>query len=326
MKRRQFITLLGGAAAWPLAARAQQPAMPVVGFLSSTLPGPYASMVTAFRQGLKEVGYVEGQNVAIEFRWAENELSRLPILTADLIDRRVAAVVTSGGYAPTHAAKAATATIPVVFVSSGDPVSAGLVASINRPGGNITGVNFFTTELGAKRLEVLRDIVPKAKTVAILIDPSSPEAEASLNAIETAIKASGQQPVIVNAGTMAEIETAFATFVRARADALLVISAPLFTSRRDQVVALAARHSIPAIYSLREFPAAGGLISYGASITEAYRQAGVYVGRILKGANPTDLPVLQPTKFELVINLKTAKALGLTVPLIMQMTADEVIE
>jgi putative ABC transport system substrate-binding protein len=253
-------------------------------------------------------------------------LSRLPILTADLIDRRVAAVVTSGGYAPTHAAKAATATIPVVFVSSGDPVSAGLVASINRPGGNITGVNFFTTELGAKRLEVLRDIVPKAKTVAILIDPSSPEAEASLNAIETAIKASGQQPVIVNAGTMAEIETAFATFVRARADALLVISAPLFTSRRDQVVALAARHSIPAIYSLREFPAAGGLISYGASITDAYRQAGVYVGRILKGANPTDLPVLQPTKFELVINLKTAKALGLTVPLIMQMTADEVIE
>jgi putative ABC transport system substrate-binding protein len=327
VKRRAFMSLLGSAAAaWPLAARAQQAAMPVVGFLSSTLPGPYASMVTAFRQGLKEVGYVEGQNVAIEFRWAENELSRLPILTADLIDRRVAAVVTSGGYASTHAAKAATATIPVVFVSSGDPVSAGLVASINQPGGNITGVNFFTTELGAKRLEVLRDIVPKAKTVAILIDPRSPEAEASLNAIETAIKASGQQPVIVNAGTMAEIETAFATFVRARADALLVISAPLFTSRRDQVVALAARHSIPAIYSLREFPAAGGLISYGASITEAYRQAGVYVGRILKGANPTDLPVLQPTKFELVINLKTAKALGLTVPLIMQMTADEVIE
>jgi ABC-type uncharacterized transport system substrate-binding protein len=310
VKRREFITLLGGTAAWPLAARAQQPAMPVVGFLSSSSPGPYAPMVAGFRQGLKEVGYVEGQNVAIEFRWAENDLSRLPMLAADLI--RQAVVATSGGYAPTHAAKGATATIPIVFVSAGDPVAAGLVASINRPAGNITGVNFFTRELGAKRLEVLREIVPKAKRIALLFDPaSSVGIEANVGDVETAIRAGGQQPIVARAITIGDIETAFATFINERADALLVISSPLFTSRRDQVVALAARYAIPASYSLREFPVAGGLISYGASITDAYRQAGLYVGRILKGAQPADLPVMQPTKFELVINLKTAKVLGL---------------
>jgi len=259
VKRREFITLLGSAAAaWPLAAGAQQAPMPVVGFLSSSSPRPYATMVAAFRQGLKEVGYVEGQNVAIEFRWAENDLRRLPMLAADLI-RQTAVVATSGGYAPTHAAKGATATIPIVFVSAGDPVAAGLVASINRPAGNITGVNFFTRELGAKRLEVLREIVPKAKRIALLFDPaSSVGIEANLGDVEAAIRTGGQQPIVARASTIGDIDTAFATFVSERADALLVISSPLFTSRRDQVVALAARHAIPASYSLREFPVAGG--------------------------------------------------------------------
>ena len=325
--RGEFITLLGGAAAWPLAARAQQQTMPpVVGFLSSSSPRSYAPMVAAFRQGLKEVGYVEGQNVAIEFGWAENDLSRLPMLAADLI-RQAAVVATSGGYAPTHAAKGATATIPIVFVSAGDPVAAGLVASINRPAGNITGVNFFTRELGAKRLEVLREIVPKAKRIGLLFDPaSSVGIEANLGDVETAIRAGGQQPIIARASTIGDIETAFATFISERADALLVISSPLFTSRRDQLVALAARHAIPASYSLREFSVAGGLISYGASITDAYRQAGLYVGRILKGAKPADLPVMQPTKFELIINITTAKALGIVVPPTLLARADEVIE
>jgi putative tryptophan/tyrosine transport system substrate-binding protein len=326
MRRRDFIGIFGSAAAWPLAARAQQPAMPVVGFLSSSLSAPYAPMVAAFGQGLKEAGYVEGQNIAIEFRWAENEWSRLPTLAADLIHRQVAAIVSSGGYSSTRAAKQATATIPIVFVSAGDPVAAGLVASINRPGGNITGVNFFTIELEVKRLEVLREIAPKARTIAVLINPRSPEGQASLGNVEAAIRAGGQQRVVARAITAADIETAFPTFVRERADALLVISDPLFTSRRDQVVALAARYSIPAIYSLHEFPTAGGLISYGASITDAYRQAGLYVGRILKGARPTDLPVMQPTKFELVINLRTAKTLGLEVPPTLLARADEVIE
>jgi len=248
------------------------------------------------------------------------------MLAADLI-RQAAVVATSGGYAPTHAAKGATAAIPIVFVSAGDPVAAGLVASINRPAGNITGVNFFTRELGAKRLEVLREIVPKAKRIAMLFDPaSSVGIEANLGEVETAIRAGGQQPIVARATTIEDIETAFATFVSERVDALLVISSPLFTSRRDQVVALAARYAIPASYSLREFPVAGGLISYGASITDAYRQAGLYVGRILKGAKPADLPVMQPTKFELIINLKTAKALGLAVPPTLLARADEVIE
>ena len=327
MKRREFLTLVGGAgAAWPLAARAQQPAMPMVGFVSGRSLASDSDLVAVFLRALNEAGYVNGQNVAIEFRWAENDLSRLPMLAADLI-RQAAVVATSGGYAPTHAAKGATTTIPIVFVSAGDPVAAGLVASINRPAGNITGVNFFTRELGAKRLEVLREIVPKANRIGLLFDPaSSVGIEANLGDVETAIRAGGQQPIIARAITIGDIETAFATFISERADALLVISSPLFTSRRDQVVALAARHAIPASYSLREFPVAGGLISYGASITDAYRQAGLYVGRILKGAKPADLLVMQPTKFELIINLKTAKALGLEVPPTLLARADEVIE
>jgi len=283
-------------------------------------------MVAHFRQGLKEVGYIEGQNVSIEFRWAENDLSRLPMLAADLT-RQAAVIATSGGYAPTQAAKGATANLPIVFVSSGDPVAAGLVASINRPAGNITGVNFFTRELGEKRLEVLREIVPKATRIALLFGPaSSVGIEANVGDVETAIRAGGQQPIVARAMTIEDIETAFATFINERADALLLISSPLFTSRRDQIVALAARYAMPASYSLREFPVAVGLISYGASITDAYRQAGLYVGQILKGIKPADLPVMQPTRFELVINLKTAKALGLEVPPTLLARADEVIE
>jgi len=327
VRRREFITLLGGAgAAWPLAARAQQSALPVIGFLSSSLAEPYVPMVAAFRQGLQEVGYFEGQNVAIEFRWAENDWSRLPTLVADLINRHAAAIVTSGGYTPTQAAKQATTNIPIVFVGAGDPVAAGLVASINRPGGNITGINFFTVELEMKRLELLREIVPKAKMIAVLVNPDSPVVQPALNELERAIRAGRQQPLVAKAITTADIETAFATFFRERADALHIISDPQFTSRRDQVVALAARHAIPTTYSLREFPAVGGLISYGASITDAYRQAGLYIGRILKGTKPTELPVMQPTKFELVINLNTAKALGLEIPPKVLAIADEVIE
>jgi putative ABC transport system substrate-binding protein len=323
--RRQFIGALGGAAAaWPLAASAQQPAMPVIGFLRSTSAADSTHFVAAFRQGLKEAGFVEGQNVAIEYRWAENQLDRLPVLVADLVHLPVAVIVVNAPAA--RVAKDTTTTVPIVFVTGADPVKDALVASLNRPGGNVTGVTFLAGQLGAKRLELLRQLVPKATTIGVLVNPSSPETEVERRDLSDAAQAIGQQLIILDASSDRDIETAFATFVHRGAGALLVGSGPFLTSHREQLVALAAQHSLPASYDLREFVVAGGLMSYGTSITDAYRQVGIYTGRIIKGEKPADLPVMQSIKFEFVINLKTAKALGLTVPQIMQMTADEVIE
>jgi putative tryptophan/tyrosine transport system substrate-binding protein len=324
MNRRKFITLLGGAAvAWPLAARAQQQqAMSVIGFLRSTPSAPFMHFVAAFQQGLKEEGFVEGQNVAIEYRWADNQVDRLPGLAAELVQRQVAVIV--GNTPAALAAKAATTSVPIVFVTGTDPVRDGLVASLNRPSGNVTGVVFFASgHLGTKRMELLSEMVPKAAMIAVLMDPKF---AAELPAVEGAGRALGRQILVVNAAIEHELDDAFSQIVQAGAGALLVGGGPFFTSQRQRLVALAARHAIPAIYDARDHVEAGGLMSYGTSLTGAYRQAGIYAGHILKGAKPADLPVLQPTKFELVINLRTAKALGLTVPLIMQMTADEVIE
>jgi ABC-type uncharacterized transport system substrate-binding protein len=329
VRRRQFIVALGGAAAaWPLAARAQQKAMPVIGFLWSSAAGPVAYAVTAFRQGLKEAGYVEGQNVAIEFRYADSQIDRLPALAADLVRRQVSVIFAGGGGVTARVAKAATSTIPIVFVNGEDPVKVGLVPSLARPGGNLTGVSFFTIELGPKRLELLRELVPGAKAIALLVNPSSANAdsEAGAAAVQAVIRAGGQQAMILHTASETDFSPAFARLVKQQADALLIISDPLFTVRRDQIVALAARHGVPTMYPLREYVTSGGLVSYGASNVDAWRQGGVYVGQVLKGAKPADLPVRQPTKFQLVINLNTAKALGLDVPATLLAIADEVIE
>jgi ABC-type uncharacterized transport system substrate-binding protein len=326
MERREFITLLGGvAAAWPIAAKAQQPAMPAVGYLDAGLPEADAYVVAAFRKGLSEAGYAEGRNIAIEFRFAHNEVDRLPELAADLVRRRVAVIATRGLLAPL-AAKAATATIPIVFGTGADPVQTGLVASFNRPGGNVTGMNFMNVELGAKRVGLLHELLPGAARFAMLLDPTSPAAATHITVGRTAAAAIGRQIEFLNASTNREIDTAFANLVQKRADALLVGPYPLFSNRRVQIVTLAARHAVPAIYSAREYAEAGGLMSYGSSQTDEYRQVGLYTGRILKGEKPADLPVMRPTKFEFVINLQTARLLGIEVPPTLLAIADEVIE
>jgi putative ABC transport system substrate-binding protein len=326
VRRREFITFLGAIATWPLAARAQQAPMPVIGFLNSGTPEGFAPMVVAFRQGLNKAGYVEGQNLAIEYRWAQNQYDRLPALVAELVHRPVDVIAATGGMISALAAKAATSTLPIVFETGGDPVKAGLVASLNRPGGNITGIMLLIGLLGTKRLELLRELVPAAAVIAVLVNPTNPVAEAEARDVLDAARALGRQTYVLNASAESDIDAAFATVIQQRVGALVVLADPFFVSRRDQFVALAARHAMPTIYPLREFVAAGGLISYGTSIRDVFRETGVYVGRILKGAKPADLPVVQPTKFELVINLKTAKALGLTVPLSLQVAADEMIE
>jgi putative tryptophan/tyrosine transport system substrate-binding protein len=324
VKRREFITLLGGTAAWPLAARAQGPTMPVIGFLRSTSLAVSTPMVTGFRQGLATAGFTEGQNVAIEYRYADNQPERLPGLVAELIRLPVAVIVANNIAA--LSAKAATTTVPIVFATGSDPVVDGLVTSLNRPGGNLTGVSFVSGLLGAKRLEMLRQLVPTAATIAMLVGTDTLEARIERRDVELAAQALGQQLIIALFTSEGELDGAFASIVQRGAKALLVGTGPLPTSNRERLVALAARHAIPAIYALREFVEAGGLMSYGASIVEAYRQAGIYAGRVLKGEKPADLPVMQSTKFALVINLKTAKALGLSIPPTLLATADEVIE
>jgi putative tryptophan/tyrosine transport system substrate-binding protein len=327
MKRRAFITLLGGAAAvWPLTARAQQPAKPVIGFLHVAFPGPYTQHLVAFRQGLKQSGYVESQNVAIEYRWANNEQDRLPELAADLVRRQVALIVAAGGSPSALAAKAATSTIPIVLVFGSDPVRLGLVASLNRPGSNVTGVTFLTTELMAKRLELLRELVPQATTLAYLADLRFVLGQEMLRDTLAAAGVLGQQIAVMEARSDRDFEPTFAAFVERQASALIVAASQLFDSNRDQLVALAARHKMPAIYQAREYVLDGGLMSYGANQVDAFRLGGLYVGQILKGEMPANLPVQQATKIELVINLKTAKALGLEVPPTLLARADEVIE
>jgi putative ABC transport system substrate-binding protein len=326
MRRREFITLLGrAAAAWPLAARAQQAAMPVIGFLRSTSVERAAHLVAAFRQGLKESGYIEGHNVAIEYRSAEGQYDRLPALAGDLVRRQVAVIVATGGNAPALAAKAATSTIPILFTGT-DPIRAGLVASLNQPGGNVTGVDVLTSETESKRLGLLRELVPKATTIAVLINPRSPSVENHLPDVQSAARSLGLQIRVLNVTDEGEIDTAFGAMARERPDALLINPDPLLSSRREQIVTLANHYKLPALGEWREFAEAGGLMSYGPSHTEPYRLIGIYTGRILKGAKPAELPVIQSTKFELVINLKTAKALGLTIPNTVLIAADEVIE
>ena len=326
MRRRTFVTLLGGVvAAWPFAARAQQKAMPVIGVLGTGSPSVSSGPLMAFRQGLREAGYVEGQNLAIEYRWAEGNYDRLPALAADLVGRKVDLIMASSPPSAL-AAKNATSTIPIVFRGGGDPVGGGLVASLARPGGNITGVSFVADELTAKRLELLSELVPRAKVFALLVNPSNPSADRVIRVEQEAASTKGLQLHVLKAGSESEIDSAFASLVQLHADALVVGADPFLSGQREQLVALASRHAVPAIYAWREFVASGGLISYGSSLTVAYRLVGIYAGKILKGAKPSDLPVQQPTKFELVINIKTAKSLGLTVPPTLLAQADDVIE
>ena len=326
MKRREFITLIGGAAAaWPLVARAQQPAMPVIGYLYTGSPGPSERSVAVFRASLAEAGYVEGRNVTIEYRWAEGQYDRLPALAAELVRRQVA-VIAAPTIPAALAARAATATIPIVFSAAGDPVKLGLVGSLARPGGNATGVNFFQAELGAKQLGLLRDLLPTAARIGLLVNPANANVEGVTKDVTAAAAALGVQIDVVQALDSREIESAFATLVRSKADALLVGADAFFFNRRVHLAILATRHAIPAVYFNREFAEAGGLMSYGTSLTEIYQQLGVYTGRILKGAKPAELPVVQSTKFEFVINLPTARALGLEIPPMLLARADEVIE
>jgi putative ABC transport system substrate-binding protein len=326
LKRRQFITLLSGTAAWPLMARAQQPALPVIGFLSSASPQPYAHVVAAFRQGLKEVGHVEGRSIAIEYRWAEGQYERLPLLAAELVRRQVAVIATTSTPAA-FAAKAATTTIPIVFQIGFDPVALGLVASLNRPGGNLTGVTNLTVEVGVKQLELLHELVPTATTIALLVNPRSPAlAEVLSRDAQLAAGKLGLQLHILHASSERDFDTIFATMAQLRVGALMIGADAIYINRSEQLAALAVRHAIPAAFHFRQFVVAGGLMSYGGSFIDAHRVAGVYVGRVLKGEKPADLPIEQPTKFELMINLKTAKALGLEVPPTLLARADEVIE
>jgi putative tryptophan/tyrosine transport system substrate-binding protein len=327
VKRREFITLIGGAAAaWPLAARAEQPMMPVIGFLGGGAPDAFAHVVGAFRQGLYETGFAEGQNVTIEYRWAEGQYDRLPELVAELVGRPVVVIVATGGDVGVRAAKEATTALPIVFTSGSDPVAAGFVSSLNRPGGNLTGVSLFVSVLEVKKLDLLRELVPTAAVIGFLLNPNNPRADVDTADMQAAARALGKQLLILKAGSENDLDAVLTNLAQQRVDALVVHTEPFFLSRRDHLVELAARHSIPTIYGLREFAAAGGLISYGTKLSDSYRQVGIYTGKILKGEKPVDLPVVQPTKFEFVINLKTAKALGLEVPSTLLARADEVIE
>jgi putative ABC transport system substrate-binding protein len=326
MKRRQFITLLGGmAAAWPQVARAQQQQMPVIGFLSAVSPGPFAQRVAAFHRGLSETGYVEGRNLAIENRWAEERYDRLPAMAADLVGHRVAVIATYTD-AAALAAKAATTTIPIVFINGGDPVRAGIVPNLNRPGGNVTGASFFGVDLAPKQLSLLHELIPKATVVGFLMDQNVPDAVAQVPAVQEAARRLGLKLILLQARTAAAIDTAFANLVRERVDALVVGTGALLTNQRKRIIALAAQHAVPAIYPYREFAVDGGWISYGNNVPDSFRQGGIYVGRILKGDKPADLPVVLSTKFEFVLNLKTAKASGLTISSLMLARADEVLQ